>query len=157
VQKHPPIASITVSFSIEGRDFDPDLLSEIAGCSPTEIWHPNPRFLAVNPRLFEDCPDWPKLGWIFELVRHPCWSIDDAIGEDLEPFRERREQIVYFAKQHGCSIHIRCQLFGDETVIVYMIETGTIDDLAAFNCSISCTIDPDAATAAVDEKQEGED
>ena len=157
MQEHPPVASITVSFSIEGRNFDPDLLSEVAGCSPTKIWHPNPRFLKANPRLFEDYPKWPKIGWIYELVKHPHWSIDDAIREVLAPFRAHREQIVAFARKHECSIHVRCQLFGDETVIVYMIETATVADLAAFNCSISFTIDPNAVTAAADEEQDREE
>jgi len=151
-----PIATISVSSSIHGRDFDIDALSEAAGRSPSNVWHPNKRFLQRNPKFYEDHPQYPTLGWSYELVKHPFWSIDDAIREVLAPFRARREQIVAFAREHDCSIHIRCQLFGDETVIVYMIETATIADLAAFNCSISFTIDPDAITAAEEEQDRKE-
>jgi hypothetical protein len=148
----PPRAKITVSFSIAGRDFNVDALSEAAGRSPTRVWHLNTRFLQRNPTFYEDNPRYPTLEWSYELAKHPFWSIDDAIREVLAPFRARREQIVAFASKHKCSIHIRCQLFGDETVIVYEIEATTLADLATFNCSISFTIDPDCLTASDLEK-----
>jgi hypothetical protein len=153
MQENPPSrAKITVSFSIYGRDFDIDALSEASGRSPTSVWHPNTRFLQRNPTFYDDNPQFPTLGWIYKLVKHPFWSIDDAIREVLVPFRARREQIVAFASKHECSIHIRCQLFGDETVILYEIEATTLADLATFNCSISFTIDSDCLTASDLEK-----
>ncbi len=88
-------------------------------------------------------PRFPQVEWVYELVRRPHWSIDDAISEMLNLFEERREHIVAFAQQHGLSLHLRLGLHGDETVIIYGIEGLTIERLSAFRCSLSFWVDDD--------------
>jgi hypothetical protein len=65
------------------------------------------------------------------------------IRQILGGFKERREQIVVFATQYHCSLHLSLILHGDATVIEYQIDRETVEVLASFGCSISFAIDLD--------------
>jgi hypothetical protein len=132
----PPIAKITTTLSIGGQDFDPDQLTQITGHSPSNIWR-------AKIQGVKDNPAFNQIEWSYSQARKPHWSIDDAISEILDVFKERRESILAFARQHECSLHISIQLHGDSTVIVYRIERETVELLAAFRCSMSFVIDFD--------------
>jgi len=118
-------------------DFDPDEFSRLVGVKPTKVWRAWASGVKNNTS-FE------QIVWRYDLKRRLHWSIDDAIREMLDHFNGQRVEIISFAKQHICSLQLRCRLHGDETVIVYQIEQLTIKQFAAFGCSFSLTIDPRA-------------
>jgi hypothetical protein len=127
-----PKASISTTFSVGGQDFDPDQFSAVARCQPTKIWRAR--------GAVKNNPAFAQIVWSFKLIKRPHWSVDDAVREMLGRFDEHREQIVSFARQHKCSLGLRCRLHGDETVIIYEIERSTIEQLAAFRSSFSFSI-----------------
>jgi hypothetical protein len=133
MEKPPLVATITTIFWVDGQEFDPDQFSQIAGHRPTSIWR-------AKVEGVKDNPNFPQIAWKFNHTKRPRRSIDDAIRQILAVFEERREQIVAFAKQNGCSLHLSLVLHGDETVIEYWIERETVILLAAFGCSISFAI-----------------
>ena len=135
MQTPEPTGRITTTLKLGGQSFDADRFSEVAHLQPTEIWHPKNKFVKNNPNFAQIC-------WIYSLVKRPHWSIDAAIGEILDPFEPRRSEIVAFAQENKCSLHVRCRIYGDETVIIYNIEHATIERLAAFGCEISFLVEP---------------
>jgi hypothetical protein len=134
--KAPPIAKITTTLSVGGQDFDPDQLTQIAGHPPSDIWRAKVQGVKGNPAF-------NQIEWSYSQAKKPHWSIDDAVRELLDSFRERRDSILAFAKKYDCSLHLSLQLHGDSTMIVYGIERETVELLAAFRCSISFVIDFD--------------
>jgi len=129
----PRIAKITTTFTVAGQDFDPDRFSQIVGRAPSEIWR------AKLPGV-KDNPSFAQIEWNYSHTKQPRWSIDEAIRQILSDFEQQREQIVAFAKQFNCSLHVSLELHGDATEIVYRIERDTVELLSAFGCSISFAI-----------------
>jgi hypothetical protein len=133
LEKSEAVAKITASLTLGGQDFDPEIFTRIAGREPSEIWRPK------VPQ--KSNPDFPQIEWSYSQIKQPRWSIDEAIRELLDNFSERRNQMVAFANQFGCSFHLSLTLYGDQTVIVYRVERETTDLIASFGCSISLAID----------------
>lgn len=133
---NPAIAQITTTFTLGGREFDPDRFSLVAGRTPTEIW----RAKALGVK---DNPSFPQIEWNYFHAKQPRRSIDEAIRRILFDFEQQREQIVAFARSFNCSLHLSLELHGDPTVIVYRIERDTVELLSAFGCSVSFALDID--------------
>lgn len=134
MQIQQPVASISTAFVIGGQRFDPTSFTEVAGRSPTRIWRQG------NPQL-KNNPAFAQVEWQYELPKRPHWTLDGAIREILELFDERRDQIVSFARDNKCFLHLWIQMHGDSTVIEYRIERPTVEWLAAFGCSLSFSVD----------------
>ena len=132
----PPISTITSTLWVGGQDFDLELFSRIAGRAPSEIWRAKVSGVKNNPAF-------DQIAWKYKHIKRPQWSIDNAIRQILADFKEQREQIVAFAMQYHCSLHLSLILHGDATMIEYQIERGTVELLASFGCSISFAIDLD--------------
>ena len=136
--KNPrPEGKITTTFSLSGQAFDPDLFTRLVCIEPTKIWRQRLESLKSNPAF-------PQIEWRYVLAKRPHWSMDDAVREMLEAFASRREAIVSFANENKCSLHVRCQLFADSSVIIYELTKGTIETLAGFGCEFSFVIGPEA-------------
>lgn len=133
-----PPGTISSTFFISGREFDPDHLSGLLEVQPSEIWRQQRPWL-------KDRRDIPQISWRFDLTSRHHWSVDSAIREVLDIFSPRCEQITTFAREHNCEVHLRLILHDDETVIVYEIGAETMLSLAVLGCSLSFHMDYDTA------------
>ena len=135
MQDQQPLGSVTTCLSIGGQDFDPELLSRTLGVMPTSVWRPRAEAVRGNPNF-------NQVEWRYEIKNRPHWSLDDAIREILGIFADKREQIATFSERNKCSLHLRCLMHGDSTIIIYEIRRGTLELLAALGCSFSFWVDP---------------
>src|SRR5580692_2074113 len=92
LEKSEAVAKITASLTLGGQAFDPELFTRIAGREPSEIWRPKVPGIKNNP-------DFPQIEWSYSQIKQPRWSVDEAIRELLDNFRECRDQMVAFANQ----------------------------------------------------------
>ena len=122
--------SISATFSLAGRDFDPDECTRTLGITPTKIWRPRRPDLLVQAGL-------NTLAWYVEQAPTPLYSTDDAVRPVLDIVYPRRVQIREFARDHQLTTAVVCAIKSWGRRAVLELLPDTVSRLSELGASFS--------------------
>jgi hypothetical protein len=128
----PP--SVTCTFAIGGKEFDPDQFTQIVAITPTRIWRQKREDLRKRPDL-------SNVEWSYEIRYGPCDYLDQPLRELLRLFLPFSEAIRHFAVSHNCTTSIICRIEGDLMYICLEIEAETLCQICQLGCELVFSID----------------
>lgn len=130
-----PVATVSSSFTIGGQSFDPDELTSICGVTPTKLWRPRLKVVLDNPMF-------PNIEWRYEITKARYWRLNDAVQDVIGPFQERSDQIRGFLDANAANASVKCDIYGDQSVLVLCVDAETVAELTKLRCSFSFSMTP---------------
>ena len=121
----PPLVGAT--FTIAGRDFDIDLVTEMLGVKPSSVWHQRHEHLRKRPDL-------DTTNWSLSAGPRGCYSVSEVIEELLimvAPLLPKLAAIL-------STMHARASVVANVTVLedrpLYELSPLALRGLAELNC-----------------------
>jgi hypothetical protein len=115
---------ISISFSISGRDFDPNECTSAIGLAPTETWRQKRRHLQSRTDL-------ANTAWIIASPWTERDSIDEAVLTMVEDILPYQQGVVEYSRKRGLSVVLNCSVRIWSDAPLYTLRLHTMKGLVA--------------------------
>lgn len=131
---------MTASFTIAGRDFDPEACTEKLACEPTRVW--TQKRAALRNRR-----DLPNASWAVQEPWFDCDLLDTAARKVLDRVWPHQQAIIEFCSEHDATATIEIGVRVVEDGPEYTLSAATIEQMAALGAALGISIYSEAEEA----------